>query len=292
MFWNWAEEETTTTGTGTLTLTAVTGKPRIADVVPTSEQVCYAILDSTGLPIEAGIGTAGASNTLARTFVRNTYSGGTFTGANATAVSLAAGTKKVIATAVAGSFWGTVPAVNSAASSRVIFSPHHSISAGDTRAMGTSNVMVYVPFLLTAACDISGLCCNVTTGAAGNLRMGLYTVGTDGKPSTKIVETGDVDCTTTGVKTGSITRRYLPSCWYYMAVATKGVNASIRTNTAGGTTNINQQTPLGMSGYDYAYAFATETLSGGWTSLPSTTGTLSYLSVGSDYAPRLGLSPA
>lgn len=64
MLANGVKETTTTTGTGTVTLSAVTGYPRVADVVPTGAPVDYAI--QSGNNREAGIGTVGAGNTLTR----------------------------------------------------------------------------------------------------------------------------------------------------------------------------------------------------------------------------------
>lgn len=293
MFGNWAEETTTTTGTGTLTLAAVSGKPRIANVFPVGEHVSYAILDAAGDPIEAGIGKVAASNTIERTIVRATYVSSTYTGANASAVSLAAGTKTVIATPISGSFLGAAPGLNSSATVRIIFSPSYYLTNGDSAALGTSNTCIYVPFLMTFGCDIDGIMIEVATAGAGNIRLGIYSVGGDGKPNTKIAETADVSCATTGIKTGTLTRRTLPPGWYYLAVASKGVAISIAANGAGSEDKAPFPTPLGFASFANAYAQASETLSGGWTDLPATAnGTLTYDTITSTFAPRIGLKPA
>lgn len=292
MFWNWAKEESTTTGTGTLSLSAVSGWPRIASVAPVGEYVSYAILDSSGNPIEGGIGKVAAGNTLERTFVRATYVSSTYDDSNPGAATLAAGTKTVIATPCAGTFMGAAQAMNSSAGVRVIHSSHGVMSAGDTRGMGTGNTCFYVPFRLDWGCDIDGLMCQVTTAAAGSLRLGLYNVGTDGKPANKIIETADIDTSTTGIKTGSITRRFLPPGWYFTAIASKGVASVVRANGAGSPGSHYCTTPLGYNDFEYPLSLATETLSGGWSALPATATPAGYENIASDFPPRVGLKPA
>lgn len=284
MFGNWCKETTTTTGTGTLTLSAVSGFPRISQAFPVGERVSYALLNSSGEPIECGIGTVGASNTLERTIPRWTFSGGTLTLANAAAISLS-GTITVIAAAIAGSFAPTLPAVSSAASQRLIGSNHQSASGADAKALGNTNTVFYVPFLLEAGCDVDAFVINVTSQGAGNVRIGLYNVGANGLPGNKIIESADVSVATTGVKTGTFTRRYLPPGWYYIAIASKAIAVSVRSYTAAGML---RSGPFGWNSFDGQIIFATETLSGGWTDLPATaSGSLSYTQEGGDWAPRV-----
>src|SRR5579859_7989113 len=88
MFANWSKETTATTGTGTLSLSAVTGFPRFADNFSDGQPCSYAVLDSTGAPVEAGIGHYVASNQLARDYVEGKYVGSTLSKAGATAANL------------------------------------------------------------------------------------------------------------------------------------------------------------------------------------------------------------
>lgn len=290
MFGNWAQETTTGTGTGTLTLAAVTGKPRVADVFPVGELVSYAILDSDGNPIEGGIGTVGASNTLTRTIVRATYVSGTYTGANATAVSLAAGTKTVIATPVSGTFAGTIPAINTSAAQRLIHSHHGLLNSIDTRSLGSGNDCFFMPFEMRHGCDADAIVCNVTASGAGNLRMGLYLVDiATGKPGTRILQSGDVSGSTTGIKVATFTRRHITPGWYYIAIAAKGVAMTVRAYAAA---YLHHPTPLGYADFGNPYSWATQTLSGGWTDLPNPAAPTFYGAVGADYAPCVALRAA
>lgn len=290
MHGNWAKEETTTTGTGTLTLSAVTGWPRFADVFPVGEEVSYAILNSDGSPIEAGIGTVAASNTLERTQIDATYVSGAYDNTNASAVSLASGTKTVIATPVARSILGAGTLVNANATLRAIGSAHYMSSSSSTVSLGSANRCYYMPFLLEFGVEITGLVVNVTTAvASSNFRIGLYWLASNGAPGAKWLETADLSGATTGIKgTGSITRIFAPPGWYYAAIAAKAAAISVDGNRMEGIS-----TPLGHSTVSATYAQGYETLSGGWTDLPTAAATSLTLSTGAaGFSPRVVLEVA
>ena len=84
---NLVKEKTTTTGTGTLTLVALTGWARFADAYTVGQVIPYAI--ENGSNKEVGLGTVGASNTLARTTVLATLEGGVYDDTSPTAITLA-----------------------------------------------------------------------------------------------------------------------------------------------------------------------------------------------------------
>jgi hypothetical protein len=86
-FANLVQETTATTGTGTVTLAAMTGFARFSDRFATGDLVYYMIED--GANWEIGIGTVGASNTLARTVVSETMVAGTFSNSSPSAITLA-----------------------------------------------------------------------------------------------------------------------------------------------------------------------------------------------------------
>lgn len=101
-------ETTTTTGTGALTLAAaVTGYRRFSAVCSTNDTCIYYIeaVDADGIPTgdwECGLGTYSASNELTRTtVVRSSNSG--------SAVSLAAGTKRVGITIIGDDIHSATP---------------------------------------------------------------------------------------------------------------------------------------------------------------------------------------
>jgi hypothetical protein len=75
MYGNAIKESTATAGTGTMTLSQVAGFERFSDVFSTNDLVYYCIEDGTSR--EWGIGTVGASNTLARTTILEKLVAGT-----------------------------------------------------------------------------------------------------------------------------------------------------------------------------------------------------------------------
>jgi hypothetical protein len=83
---NLVQETSTTAGTGTVTLAAMPGFSRFADRFANGDLVHYVIED--GANWEVGIGTVGASNTLARTTVQETFTSGVLVPSGATAITL------------------------------------------------------------------------------------------------------------------------------------------------------------------------------------------------------------
>ena len=77
MLANGIKETTVTTGTGTVTLAAVTGFARYSAVFAVNDRAAYCIKDGDNR--EWGVGTIGATNTLARTFVLGTLVAGVYT---------------------------------------------------------------------------------------------------------------------------------------------------------------------------------------------------------------------
>jgi len=99
---NGVKETTATIGTGTITLTQVIGWLRFADGFAVGELASYAIKDNDNW--EWGVGTVGASNTLARTTITDTLVAGIYTSSGATAIALAS----ALATVVSAEHTGTV----------------------------------------------------------------------------------------------------------------------------------------------------------------------------------------
>ena len=97
MLGNWIKQTSTSTGTGNLTLAAVTGFPTFANQFAAGEYFYYTILnDSDGTPMESGIGHMSDSATLVRDKPLATFVAGTYNDNDPAAVTLAAGTKRVI----------------------------------------------------------------------------------------------------------------------------------------------------------------------------------------------------
>lgn len=74
---------------------------------------------------------------------------------------------------------------------------------------------------------INSIACEVTTiGSAGAvIRLGIYRVGTDGFPTTLVIDAGTVDAATTGVKTITISQ-VLTAGNYCLAACVQGAPAT------------------------------------------------------------------
>lgn len=239
MNYNWARCTTTTTGTGNLSLSSVSGYPTINDVVGQGPRFCYAILDdSTGAPLEAGIGYLSASTTMVREKVTDTYSSGTYDNTSPSALSLASGTKRVIVTALTRSIRAPLPYVGSGAGYKGISNGAliGAVGSGSYNDQDTSGRMNVFPWIHDYGGEIDAFMINCTTAQAAKiLRMGLYRVGSDGNPAGLIVESGSIDVASTGVKTSTFTAFVLPPGHYWLGLLSDGTSALYvgSTGTAG-----------------------------------------------------------
>lgn len=227
------KETTTTTGTGTLTLSSVTGYPRFSNVFPVGAPVYYSLLDSNGAPLESGIGTVAASNTLTRDRILATYASSTYDDLTATALSLT-GTTTVICTGAASSFQLSIPNINSvntfggfAIQRKVLDTRLNLNSVASTGFTVTANRLYLVPFYLAFDCIATGITLRVGTGVAGtNIRAGLYSLDHRGFP-TFIDESGPTSSATSNVnlEASFAANHKLTSGMYVIAFVSDGAPA-------------------------------------------------------------------
>lgn len=270
MLANWVKETTTTTGAGTLTLSAITGFPRFSEAFAADELVSYAILtnDTPPRPLEWGIGTMGASNTLARTTVLGTYAASTLNTTNPTAVNLSAGTYNVICAESMGGVVPGLPGIDTTNGSGGSFVPYP-WAAGSAALVLVADRMYISNFRLSSRRKVTAFRMRVSTAVAGNLRMGIYKCGVDGKPAELMLESGDISTGSTGVITWTLaTAKIFPPGWYFFAIATKGTAPTVN-SCALPANHLQAETPVGTDAtavvaITYKYA----ALSSGWTDLP------------------------
>lgn len=240
MNYNWARGTTTTTGTGDLTLSSVSGYPTINDVVGQGQRFCYAILDdSTGAPLEAGIGYLSASTTMVREKVTETYSSSTYDNTSPATLSLASGTKRVIVTGLTRSVMSPLPYLGSGAGYKAVSNAAliGAVGSGSYNDQDTSGRLNIFPWIHEYGGEIDAFMINCTTAGGGGtiLRMGLYRVGSDGNPAGLIVESGSISVSSTGVKTSTFTAFVLPPGHYWLALLSTATTALYvgTTGTAG-----------------------------------------------------------
>lgn len=285
MLANWVKC-TTTSGVGDLTLSPVTGFPTLDDVLSVGQIVAYSILNSNDQPVEEGIGAYSATNTLTRTYPCATYISSIYDNTAPSAASLT-GTNTVILSSVRG-MAPTLPQINTAAAARYYSTPSHQLSA-NTRTVYAGD-LVAVPFLYTSARPVDAFALEVTTAGAGAVaRVGLYAVGANGLPAKRLIESADIDCSTTGVKVATFGAVSIPPGWYYMLFVCKTAIVGVRAYNSGFLLMTNM---LGQAAFNAPYTYTR--ISGwnpGWTSLPedAPAGTWSHITATSDYAPHVAL---
>lgn len=289
MLANWVKCTTTTSGTGDLTLSPVTGFPTFGDVFSVGQVVVYSILNSEGQPVEEGIGCYSAANTLTRTYVCGTYTGGVYDNTAPSAISLS-GTYTIIASNVRG-MAPTLPQIDTGAPARYYSTPSHYLSA-QVRAV-TAGDLYAIPMLFNAGRPIDAFAVEVTTlGASAVARCGLYSVGANGLPAKLLVESADIDCSTTGVKVATFAPVSVPPGWYYTLLVCRTANVSFKAYNGGGVDKLNGVTPLGQSAFSAPYTVARVAgWNTGWTSMPETapSGTWTRATVTAEFAPQVHL---
>lgn len=289
MLANWTKCTTTTSGTGDVTLSTVSGFPSFSDVFTVGQIVSYSILNSNGEPVEEGIGCYSAADTLTRTYVCATYTGGVYNNTAPVAISLS-GTYTVIASNVRG-MAPTLPQINTSAPARYFTSPSHQSSMSQ-KGIGAGD-LIAVPLLFSAARPVDAFAIEVTSlGASAVARCGLYSVGANGLPAKLLIESADIDCSTTGVKVSTFGAVSIPPGWYYTLLACKTSNISVRAYAGGAVGSLPQTNMLGQAAFNAPYSFArVAAWNTAWSSLPATApaGTWAYITATADYAPMVQL---
>jgi len=240
MLGNWIRQTTTTTGTGNLTLAAVTGFPQFTDQFSTTEYFYYAILnDSDGTPIESGIGHLSSSTVLVRDKVLATYVSGTYSDNDPSAVSLAAGTKRVICAMEQGGAQPVAPNINSVTSYRLLYPTGWIVGGSAPSAAVIADIVYYVPILIACPRTLDAIQFRVSSvGAGSSVIVGIYNSTLDGKPNSRIDQSASIAThTAAGVKVGALTkRRYKPGL-YFLALSATGGTPTLNQGSASGQVN-------------------------------------------------------
>ncbi len=221
MLGTWIRQTTTTTGTGNLTLSSVSGYPTFSSQFATSQRFKYVILDdSTGAPIEAGVGYINGTPALVRERIEATMVSGTFDGLTPSAVSLASGTKRVICTGTAGSFPTTIPGVW--ANSNKLYGDAGINSAGTTITM-TADRAYAIRMNHLVDSEIDALVFRVGTAAvAGKVaKVAVWSIGADGLPGVSLAESSTIAVDSTGNKVCTFTA-FRPPAQYFACIVSDG----------------------------------------------------------------------
>lgn len=108
--------------------------------------------------------------------------------------------------------WRSRPGITPNATAQWFFSPAV-VQATTSIAMAADRV--YYQPMLYSGMPIDRIGIDVTTGAAGLCRLGIYT-NEDGQPGTLILDAGTVDTTNIATVEATITTLYLPNAWVWV----------------------------------------------------------------------------
>jgi hypothetical protein len=263
MFGNWIRQTTTTATNGNLTLATVTGYPAFSDEFATGERFQYQILDdTTGAPIEAGIGSLSGGQ-LVRERIECTYVSGVFDNTTPSAVTLPAGTKRVICAASASSSQSAAAGAYGLSGGFQGYGDSISVQPGTTSNLGLINSRAYAtPFIAQSAQEIDALVVRVTApGSAGSLIRGaIYSIGANGLPDVQLALSGTVDGAVAGQKFLSFTAFRPPPRFFGCLIST---NAPSVYATSSGLNS----SPMGFFASQEAAAYLF--LAGSGTTFPS-----------------------
>ncbi len=111
-----------------------------------------------------------------------------------------------------------------------------SLSTGT--ATGVADRMFLFPFCAPAAISFSALKANISTGGAGNIKLGYYASDAQGRPTTLIGETAAISSVTAGMVSGSLSGSLVAGSTYWFFMRISGT-ASFSTWNAGATPSLN-----------------------------------------------------
>lgn len=265
----------THTGDGTsalnIALSAVTGFPRFSTRYVAGDLVPYAILDTTvtpPAPVECGLGTVKASNTLDRTYPTDTWDGTTYDDTEPSRATLVNARSYLVISphAVHGSQPALHAVSNAHSASRRVNSAHNVGHPGSTLVVTALRLYV-MPFLIQSLKRPVDIAMRVSSpGGAGTLlRLGLYRLDDTGAITDRLEESGNIAADTAGIKsyTFAAATRY-ENGWYAVAFASDGTPTVNTIGTTGGSIGGN---PFGVDSNNQIIACKHVTL--GSLSLPN-----------------------
>ena len=238
MFANLTEETCTGTGNVLTLLGATAGNRPYSRGFDDGALASYVVKDSAGVITASGIGTyATAANTITRNDSEN--DNGTITDKNpATNIALSAGTHTITCDVVSERLISSNITAASIPSGSRYHVPDNFLSQ-DYEATPSADRAVFVCGLFLSPRTITSFAISIETLAiSSNTRQAIYSCNADGSVGKLLVDSGNIDISTTGLKITNLAQPLkLSAGQYWFGVVTdnavarwKGVNNSAITN--------------------------------------------------------------
>jgi len=262
MFANFTEE--TCTGTGdTLALAGITtGNIPFSESFANGDLVAYVLEDSAGTIKVAGIGTyVSATDDITRNDTWN-WNGTAIDSNPSSNITLSGGTHTVRCDVVARESKGSHLPIRSGYN-------FQNQRGGANSPTGISGDVLYsVIFTFPNGMSIDAITfVSRTATATAKVRMSVHSIGLDGTVGKLIVETGDIDISTTGSKTETFSAKYLPAGDYITSlISSEDINTLTSGYRSYGPSTLGAHVRDSYCGW-YGY-FETD-VTPGWTSIPA-----------------------
>lgn len=250
-----------TSGDGAVTCTQITSTPTFTIVFGSAATtVRYVIEDTVNKKFETGIGSV-ASNVLTRTAPRVTWDGSTLDDTSPSALqfgsSPTSGNVKIrLAPTVAHVGFVGLPGRQTTISGDSNWRDYD--FSATVRYTGSNNGLVltadreyYQVWRQTYQGRLNGMQININaTPGTSAMKVALYSIGSDGLPSQKLLDFNSLTTTTTGVKTDTTTSTWSPAGEFFMSPGWYAIgfiaNAAITLPAGGsGTSAETTQMPYG-----------------------------------------------
>jgi len=217
----------------------------------------YWIVDETNNVWETGIGYLSGTTTLVRETVLDNSSN------TQVALTLSAGTKDVFCTLGEGGIVPTIPYMSDRGSKYI----HNALSGSHANVTLVADRMYYIPFWYIYEGLVDAIACNVQVAAGTLARIGIYEYDSDGNPGDILIESADIDSSTTGIKVSTFTSQIRRPGWYYHGIMCDGA-AAFRGEDYNYTNPCN---PVGCVNTTWRESGVLyEDIASGWTTLPAT----------------------
>jgi len=152
-------------------------------------------------------------------------------------------------------------------------------SQGLAGALTTTNRLYAVPFIPNQNITTSAFYINIVSTSGGNARILIYS-DLNGAPNTKLYESANLDCSTTGIKTATTTFNFVANTTYWISLHTSSAFQASFIQTSA-------LFPIGITGAANPNTFVFTTATYG--SAPTTFGTAS---ITNGNAPFVGITKA